>query len=307
MARVPRFIETPGRIVEVTSRTIHGRYLMRPSEEVNELILGIVGRGQAKYGVELFAFVFLSNHLHVLMRVPGVDRMSLFMGYLKGNIARELGAVHQWREKFWGRRYHHGPVKDTEAAQIKRFRYVLSNSCKEGLVRSPLDWPGVTSARALYKGVCELKGRWFDRAAQYRAGAKRGDLEYSSVETVKLSPLPFLADYSAGDRRQFMIDAVRQVEQDASERRAETGSRVMGARLIMSRNPHSAPKNFNRSPAPFFHTTTRQEYLELLEIRRQKLSAYRQAAEKLLKGERDVVFPPDCYPPRLAYVKPVPT
>ena len=151
MARDPRSIETPGRVVEITSRTIHGRYLMRPSRDVNELILGILGRAQAKYDVELFAFVFLSNHLHMLMRVLGVDQMAKFVGFLKGNIAREIGVVHQWREKFWGRRYHHAPVKDTEAAQIKRFRYVLSNSCKEGLVRSPLDWPGVSSARTLYE------------------------------------------------------------------------------------------------------------------------------------------------------------
>jgi len=307
MARSPRSIETPGRIVEITSRTVHGRFLMRPSEEVNELILGIVGRAQAKYGVELFAFVFLSNHLHMLMRVLGVEQMALFNGFVKGNIARELGVVHQWRERFWGRRYHHAPVKDTEAAQIKRFRYVLSNSCKEGLVRSPLDWPGVTSARALYNGETELKGRWFDRTTQYRAGAKRGDLDYSSVETVKLSPMPFLADYSAGDQHQFMIDAVRQVEQEASEHRAEHGSRFMGARLIMSQNPHKAPKNFTPSPAPHFHTTTREEYLELLEIRRNRQIAYCQAAEKLRRGEPDVVFPPDCYPPGLPYIPPADT
>ena len=175
MARQLRTIETPGRIVEITSRTVHGRFLMRPSREVNELILGILGRGQARYEVELFAFVFLSNHLHILMRALGVDRMALFAGYVKGNIARELGVVHQWKEKFWGRRYHHAPVQDNEAAQIKRFRYILSNSCKEGLVRSPLAWPGVSSARALYSGETELTGRWFNRTAQYprRRDARR--------------------------------------------------------------------------------------------------------------------------------------
>jgi len=304
MARSPRSIETPGRVVEVTSRTLHGRYLMRPSEEANQLILGVVGRAQAKYGVELFAFVFLSNHLHILMRVLGVEQMALFTGFVKGNIARELGVVHQWREKYWGRRYHHCPVKDTEGAQIKRFRYVLSNSCKEGLVRSPLDWPGVTSARALYNGEWELSGRWFDRSAQYRAGAKRGDLAFSSVETVKLTPMPFLADYRTGDQRQFMIDAVRQIEQEASEHRAAHGGRTMGERLIMSQNPHAAPKTFERSPAPHFHTTTRKEYLELLEIRRNLQIAYREAADELRRGERDVAFPPDCFPPGLPYVPP---
>ena len=72
----------------------------------------------------------------------------------------------------------------------------------------------------------------------------------------------------------------------------------------MSQNPHAAPKNFKRSPAPRFHTATREEYMELLEARRNRLMAYRDAAERLKRGEPDVVFPPDCYPPGLPYVPP---
>ena len=58
MGRGIRSIETPGRIVEITSRTLHGRFLMRPSEMVNEIILGVVGRAQRLYSVELYAFIF---------------------------------------------------------------------------------------------------------------------------------------------------------------------------------------------------------------------------------------------------------
>ena len=307
MGREPRSIETLGRVVEITARTIHGRYLLRPSPAVNELVLGVMGRAQAKYDITLFAFVFLSNHVHLLALAESVRQMSLFTGYLLGNIAREVGVVHQWRQKVWARRYHHGPVDDAEAAQIKRFRYVLRNGCKEGLVASPLDWPGATSARVLYEGQHELTGRWFDRTAAYRAGRPRGDREFSSVETVHLSPMPFLAGRSAADQRQFMIDAVRQVEEETAEQQRASGTPPMGARLVMSQRPHAAPKNFTPSPAPRFHTATRKAYLELLEARRTKVSAYRAAAEKLKRGERDVEFPPDCFPPGLPFVEPAPT
>ena len=307
MGREPRLIETPGRVVEITARTIHGRYLLRPSEEVNELILGVLGRAQAMTDMVLFAFVFMSNHEHLLVQPHSVKQMALFMGFLEGNLAREVGVVHQWRQKFWARRYNHGVVKDTEAAQIKRFRYLLSNGCKEDLVASPLDWPGVTSARALYNGQSELKGRWFDRTAAYRAGRPRGDREFSSIETVRLSPMPFLAERSAADQQRFVIDAVRQVEEETAERHRAIGSRPIGARLVKCQRPHAAPKNFTPSPAPRFHATTRKEYQELLEARRNKVAAYRAAAERLKNGERDVEFPPDCFPPGLPFVEPVPT
>ena len=304
--REPRLIETPSRVVEITARTIHGRYLLRPSEEVNELILGVVGRGQAMYDMVLFAFVFMSNHLHLLALAQSVRQMSLFFGFVLGNIAREVGVAHQWRQKIWARRYQHSPVDD-EAAQMRRFRYVLSNGCKEDLVASPLDWPGVTSAPILYNGKREMTGRWFDRTAAYRAGRPRGDREFSSVETVRLSPMPFLAERSAADQQRFVIDAVREVEEETAERHRSNGSRPIGARLVMSQRPHAAPKNFTPSPAPRFHASSRKRYQELLEARRNKVAAYRAAAERLKDGERDVEFPPDCFPPGLPFVEPVPT
>ena len=67
MARRLRLLDNESGVVEVTSRTLHGRFLMRPSAEVNQIILGVLGRAQAKYEVELYAFVFLSNHAHLLL------------------------------------------------------------------------------------------------------------------------------------------------------------------------------------------------------------------------------------------------
>ena len=69
MSRRLRFIDNESGVVEVTARTLHGRFLLRPSPEVNDIILGALGRAQARYGVELYAFVFLSNHFHLLLRV----------------------------------------------------------------------------------------------------------------------------------------------------------------------------------------------------------------------------------------------
>ena len=307
VGREPRFIETPGRVVEITARTIHGRYLLRPSPVVNELVLGVVGRAQAKYDMVLFAFVFMSNHMHLLAKAESVQQMSLFMGFALGNIAREVGVVHQWRQKIWARRYHHAPVKDDEADQISRFRYLLKNGCKEDLVASPLDWPGVTTASALHNGQRELTGRWFDRTAAYRAGRPRGDREFSSVETVRLSPMPFLADRSAADQQRFVIDSVRQIEEETAERHRANGSRPIGARLVNSQRPHAAPKNFTPSPAPRFHASNRKAYQELLEARRNKVAAYRWAAERLKAGERDGEFPHDCFPPGLPFIEPEPT
>ena len=54
-------LDDPSGLVEITSRTQHGRFLMCPSEKINDLILRVLGQAQAMYGVALHSFCFLSN------------------------------------------------------------------------------------------------------------------------------------------------------------------------------------------------------------------------------------------------------
>jgi REP element-mobilizing transposase RayT len=290
-------------LVEITSRVQHGRSLLTPSPLVNELILGILGRAQAKYDVLIHAFIFMSNHYHLLLSVLSVLQMSRFVGFVNGNIAKELGRHYDWREKFWGRRYHSAPLGDDEANQLERFMYILANGCKEGLVASPLDWPGVTSAKALAHGKRSMKGTWYDRTAQFRA-LQRGQHElHPSTETVHLTPLPFLAERSEDEQRQFAVDAVKQIEEQTAEIHRQNGTEPLGARAIQRRNPHDKPKAFKPSPAPKFHAATPEEYWTMREARKAKINAYRHAAERLKEGDTDVRFPPGCFPPRLPYVE----
>jgi hypothetical protein len=51
MARPLRFLPD-GAMVEVTMRTVHGRFLLRPSRTVNDLNVGVIGRAQGKYGMK---------------------------------------------------------------------------------------------------------------------------------------------------------------------------------------------------------------------------------------------------------------
>jgi len=89
MARRLGFIPDGGSLVEVTCRTVHGRFLLRPSRRLNEIILGLLGRATSRYSVGLQAFVVLSNYYHLLLSVPDAQRLAAFMDYFIGNLARE--------------------------------------------------------------------------------------------------------------------------------------------------------------------------------------------------------------------------
>jgi hypothetical protein len=143
MGRKLRYIPDGGALVEVTCRTLHGRLLLRPSSELNDIAAGILGRAQRLYPVDIVVFQALSNHYHALLFVKSAKRLSEFTGYLNSNLAREVGRLTGWTGKIWERRYQAIPISDEEEAQAARFRYVLSHGVKENLVARLREWPGL--------------------------------------------------------------------------------------------------------------------------------------------------------------------
>jgi len=134
MPRQLRFVPTANALVEVTTRTIQGRLLLRPTPPINQAIVGVLGRGQKKYGMVVHCAVALSNHIHLLLSPTDAQHLSEFMNFVNSNIAREVGRLVDWTEKFWGSRYHAIAVSEEKEAQMGRLLYFLKNSVKENLV-----------------------------------------------------------------------------------------------------------------------------------------------------------------------------
>lgn len=210
MPRSLRYVPASGTLVEVTARTVHGRLLLQPTPPINKAVLGVLGRAQRVYGMVVHFAVVLSNHYHLLLAPTDAKQLADFMGFVNSNIAREVGRLVDWKEKFWGRRYQGIVVSDEVSAQLSRLEYLLANCVKEYLVENPLDWPGVHSARALIEG-CKLEGTWFDRTAYYRAQKRRkaGDPplqegDFKTTESLELTPLPCLANLGAVEQRDYI-------------------------------------------------------------------------------------------------------
>jgi hypothetical protein len=70
MPRPLRFIPENS-LVEITTRTLQGRLLLRPSPELTDIIFGIVGKAQDLYDMTIHAFVFLSTHAHFRLLAIG--------------------------------------------------------------------------------------------------------------------------------------------------------------------------------------------------------------------------------------------
>ena len=297
MGRDLRFVP-PHSLVEVTCRTLHGRFLLKPHRDLNQIIIGVLAKAQHRYGMTVCSFVYLSNHCHLLLQPTDAWQLARFMNYVNANIAKEAGRIYHWREKFWSRRYRAIVVSNEPEAELKRLRYQLSQGCKEGLVDSPRSWPGATAAKALGK-TWTMNGLWFDRTAEFKA-RKRGEdvpkMRFAESVELRLTPIPSWQGHADHQLESQLRALIRELEVATQEQLAQANDQAMGANAILEQHPHARPRRSARSPAPRFHAhrgyvRRRLEYAYL-----RFLYSYREAAERFREG-KDVEFPPGAFLP----------
>jgi hypothetical protein len=306
MPRPLRFVPN-GALVEITTRTMQGRLLLRPSSELNNIILGVIGKAQSLYPVDIHAFVVLSTHAHFLLSPTSAEQLARFMQFVNANIAKEAGRLHDWRERFWSRRYRSIVVADEKAAHA-RLRYILSHGAKEGLIGTPGSWPGPNCIAALTTGEI-LRGTWFDRSAEFLA-RRRGETlfpsQFATTFDVKLAPLPCLQHLTADQRQSECRRIVGEIHAKAEAENKEKGRAPMGVAAILAQHPHSKPATTDRSPAPFVHASDDSTEQEFRVRYRAFVDAFRAGAQRLRDraGEIRDMFPLWAFPPALPFNAP---
>ncbi len=271
---------------------------------LNLIFLGALARAKRRHGVRVCFVVCASNHLHLLLAVDNAHQLSQFMGDFCSKFAREVGRLTGWKQKIFSRRYQAIVVSGEEEAQIARLRYGLAHGAKEDLVERPRDWPGAHAIRALLEGEI-LEGLWFDRTQEYlarRRGERFDRLQYATREVLELDPLPCWKDLPEEVRRGRIAALAEDVEAEAAARRKRTGAKPLGPAAVLAQNPLRRPKKTKKSPAPAFHAATKAMRRELWNAYALFVAAYRDAAEKLRAGVRNVAFPLGSFPPALPFV-----
>lgn len=292
-------------LVELTARTLQGRFLLKPSPGFREIFIGILARAAALYAVDVHAFVCAGNHLHLLCTPADAHQLARFMAYLLTNLSKEAGRLHRWRGPLLQRRYQAIVVSNEEDAQVGRLRYLVSHGVKESLVARVLEWPGAHCAHALLTGEAPI-GVWFDRTAEHAAKRRGEDVaegEFASTHQLELATLPCWRHLPPEAVRRKVAAIVADIEADAASRHQQLGTSPLGVAGVLRQDPHDRPKRSDWSPAPLVHAASTLARDQLRGAYLCFLAAFRIAAQKLKAGCRDVVFPPGCFPPSLPFCR----
>ena len=230
--------------------------------------------------------------------------MADFMRYFTQKLSKEVGLLRHWTDSVFPRRYRHVEVSEKASADLARLRFILSSSCKENLVLSPRDWPGVSSTEALITGE-PMKGIWVNRTELGKArrrGKKVSEKDFTEEHELTLEPVPSLAHLSPEAYRKVVLGLVREIEEETLARHRVDGTAPIGVQAVLSQDPEYRQMVPPKSPRSWVHALSHEERQRVRAALLWLVAAYRAAADRFRKGEYHVEFPAGTFPPTRPFV-----
>ncbi len=294
-------------VVEVCARCTNGTFLLAPSAELRENLLGIIGRAQRLTGTRIYLPDYQVNHYHMLIGVRDAGQMAEFMYHVQHKTSVELRILRGWKGPKWETPYKPScPGRDPEDL-ARRFRYVLAQGCAAGLVSSPRKWPGVSAGGALWDGRLELHGKWIDRTAlrrakRTRAGRRLTAEDFKVEETVFLSKLPGFDHLSDEEYCGWVRQMIVEIEEKTRARHEREGTRPQGQWKLSRLSPFRTPKAMTLGPRPRVIARNPEERARLLAAFDWVFRAHRRARDRQRAGDLEAQFPEGTFPSPLPYV-----
>ncbi len=286
----------PGIIYFITIRCLQQRYFFRPGKDVNTIIANVLAYAADKFDVDIYAFVFMSNHFHLMVGSHSCQ-IQKFMQLLDTELAKQLNAHWGRSGSFFESRYKCSPILDDDEL-LNKLRYTVCNPCESNLVAHPKFWPGLSSWD-LHESATPLVGQRVNKKEYWRL--RRKDIDHAEAERramvdyeLEMAKLPMWKDLSDEAYNQKVLEELRDHAEHLAEHRK---SGCVGVDKILEQNWYDRPKDSESSPCPLCHTTDpklREEYTTTYwEVR----DLYKQAADKWRDGKTDLEFPNGTIPP----------
>ena len=279
----------PGIYRLITARTEGAHLWMRPSKDVNKIIHGVLARYAEIFQVVVYAYIFLSNHYHLLIKCP-LSNADEFAENLNRELARRLNWKLHRGGKFWGRRYSEQEVLSEEDL-LEAYLYILTNAVKHGLEKDPSRWPGVSS----YAQCITEKSATYPF---YHYSAESEELR-TTHHTLKITPLPQFEELPKPGRVALMKSLIEARALELIEKRKANHEGFLGADAVKEQDPHSTPFSIARSPRPSCYTKNIAFYREFIQSEAIRREQYRESSMRYRLGDLTVEFPLYTFKPPL--------
>ena len=148
MPRIARVIAT-GLPHHVTQRGNRSQQTFFSDEDYREYI-GLMAEWCGKYGVQIWAYCLMPNHVHLIAVPLAEDSLARAIGEAHRRYTRRINFRENWRGHLWQERFASFPLDETYL--LAAARYVEMNPVASHLAERPEDYAW-SSARAHLTGA----------------------------------------------------------------------------------------------------------------------------------------------------------
>lgn len=281
----------PGSTYLVTRRCAHRAFLLVPHDQTNVVLAYCLAEAARRTGVEVHAFVAMSNHVHLVLSDPAAH-LPRFLHWLDRHVACCMKALLARTENFWAATEPSVVVLGDADDVLDKMAYVIANPVTAGLVDSPEQWPGLITSTLEHRLVAKRPNVYF--------AAKTRLPDVVELQCTIPASLAHLGKQRVAER---LTTRVRHLVRAAKERLAAAGRGFLGrdgvlaldtstvattAEPLAGRNPRLAARDSEKRGT-------------IVARLRAFHRAYRVALATWRSGVRDVVFPLGTYAMRILH------
>lgn len=294
-----RRLEERKRFYIISNRIHRGEFLFRPDAECRRIIKGCLAREVERKNVRLAAYIFPSNHFHLVAGFPDANRAA-FMRDFQGELSRRITDYRGCDGEVFPKRYHARTLLGAESL-LDKLSYTVNNAVRHGLVTHPQAWPGVGSFNQIRDGE-PLVGRWLDynewhnlKRRQQVPPRSEAMVEYA----VDLHVPSSITGDSEAERRETMLEAIEEGRREFCGQTGLDRHRRADDPDKYTRVDWQTQQSIDEDWCDIKKVCASSEpgrVADYLERRRKVDRRYRQAAEQWKAGE-EATFPVGTYPP----------
>ena len=267
----------PGQFVELTRRTSHRRYFLRPDKDCCNLAGYMYGKALLDCEQQACVANCMSTHYHAA-QLDKSGRRSEFMQRFHSNTARKRNLQIRHRENLWAP----GAPGDLAVLEmediVRKVVYVCLQPVAAGCVEKCSDWNGF-----------KILPRDWGKPMTFHRPSDCGEDMPETVTFIPMPP-PGFEHLPLEEVKAFFEDLIEQEEKRYAKKRRFP---VLGMAYCEAISPFYTPKSSApmRTLNPKFACRNKLKLIRALRRQRQFRQEHRDALVRLREGERDVVFP----------------
>jgi REP-associated tyrosine transposase len=279
----------------LTRRTLERRFFLNPDPQTARTLLFTIAFYATKHGIKVHAFVFMSNHIHLVV-TDMRGNLPDFTRDLYSTVARVMNKKMHRREIFWASGTGGATVLIGEQTIVEKIAYTITNPVAAGVVPLHTRWKlnQNHSKIPLLSTLGAIKRRKRNRLPRPKNYFKAQGSAVADYGILTLEPPPEM------DEEKFyqeLESCVKKKEKELQELHKHSNKPFLGMKNSIQTGPQYMPlkteKNSQLNPLLACSDPTRLIGEKI--ILKQFRHAHKECRIKVLAGKRAVIFPEGTY------------